>query len=69
MNLDSGKTFKWTDQTIPLPALKSVMEKWQTGMHGKGWKTQFRDNHDQPRMLSRLGGIGILPKGWQFVCI
>ncbi len=60
MDLDGGETFKWNDRTIPVAALKAVMTKWQTGLFGRGWNALFWDNHDQPRMLSRLGDEGDL---------
>lgn len=60
MDLDGGETFKWNDKTIPLTGLKEVMTKWQEGLYGRGWNALFWDNHDQPRMLSRLGDEGEL---------
>lgn len=58
MDLDGGETFKWTDRTIPLAGLKRVMAKWQQGLSHTGWNALFWNNHDQPRMLSRLGDEG-----------
>jgi oligo-1,6-glucosidase len=58
MDLDGGETFKWSDRTIPLLRLKSVMTKWQRGLAHRGWNALFWNNHDQPRMLSRLGDEG-----------
>jgi len=58
MDLDGGETFKWTDQRIPLIPLKKVMSKWQQGLEGSGWNALFWCNHDQPRMVSRLGDEG-----------
>jgi oligo-1,6-glucosidase len=60
MDLDGGETFKWTDRTIPVRALKEVMTKWQLGLAGQGWNGLFWNNHDQPRMVSRLGDEGAL---------
>lgn len=60
MDLDGGETFKWTDRTIPLAELKRVMGKWQRGLEKKGWNALFWNNHDQPRMLSRMGCEGAL---------
>lgn len=60
MDLDGGETFKWNDQVIPLPELKKVMAKWQQGLEQRGWNALFWNNHDQPRMLSRLGDEGEL---------
>lgn len=60
MDLDGGETFKWNDRRIPVPALKQVMTKWQIGMHAQGWNALFWNNHDQPRMVSRLGDEGEL---------
>ncbi|MDR1293073.1 MAG: alpha-glucosidase [Clostridiales Family XIII bacterium] len=58
MDLDGGETFKWNDRGIPLPRLKSVMAKWQEGLAHRGWNALFWNNHDQPRMISRLGDEG-----------
>ncbi|MDR1272069.1 MAG: alpha-glucosidase [Clostridiales Family XIII bacterium] len=58
MDLDGGETFKWNDRTIPLLRLKNVMAKWQQGLAHSGWNALFWNNHDQPRMLSRLGDEG-----------
>lgn len=60
MDLDGGESFKWTDRTIPVPALKQVMTKWQLGLYKQGWNGLFWNNHDQPRMVSRLGDEGFL---------
>lgn len=55
MDLDGGQTFKWNDKKIPLTDLKQVMSKWQTELEGCAWNSLYWCNHDQPRMLSRLG--------------
>jgi len=55
MNLDGGEDFKWNHDKIRLSELKAVMSKWQTGLKGKAWNSLYWCNHDQPRMLSRLG--------------
>jgi oligo-1,6-glucosidase len=34
------------------------MTKWQEGLEGSGWNALCWNNHDQPRMLSRLGDEG-----------
>ena len=36
--------------------LKEIFTHWQVGMHeGNGWNALFWCNHDQPRIVSRLG--------------
>lgn len=55
MDLDGGETFKWNDRKIKLTELKQVLTKWQTELNGKAWNSLYWCNHDQPRMLSRLG--------------
>lgn len=55
MDLDGGETFKWNDRKIKLTELKEVLSKWQTELEGKAWNSLYWCNHDQPRMLSRLG--------------
>lgn len=60
MDIDGGETFKWNDCAISISKLKNVMAKWQQGMHGKAHNALFWNNHDQPRMVSRLGNEGSL---------
>lgn len=55
MDLDGGESFKWNDRKIKLSELKQVLSKWQTQLQGKAWNSLYWCNHDQPRMLSRLG--------------
>lgn len=58
MDLDGGESFKWNDRRISLPELKQVLTKWQQELHGKAWNSLYWCNHDQPRMISRLGDEG-----------
>lgn len=58
MDLDGGETFKWNERRILLPALKEVLDRWQAGLEGVGWNALFWCNHDQPRIVSRLGDEG-----------
>lgn len=55
MDLDGGESFKWNHKKIKLTDLKRVMSKWQTELEGKAWNSLYWCNHDQPRMLSRMG--------------
>lgn len=55
MDLDGGESFKWNLKKIRLTELKKIMSKWQTELEGKAWNSLFWCNHDQPRILSRLG--------------
>lgn len=55
MDLDGGETFKWNDRKIDLVELKEVLTKWQVSLMGKAWNSLYWCNHDQPRMLSRMG--------------
>lgn len=38
-----------------LVKLKKVYNNWQTKLFGKGWNTNYIENHDQPRNISRYG--------------
>ncbi|GHU98010.1 glucohydrolase [Spirochaetia bacterium] len=58
MDLDGGETFKWNNRKIPIPELKQVLTKWQDGLEGKAWNSLYWCNHDQPRIVSRLGDEG-----------
>lgn len=55
MDLDGGETFKWNERKIDLTELKATLSKWQTELYGKAWNSLYWCNHDQPRILSRLG--------------
>ncbi len=55
MDLDGGESFKWNHRKIRLTELKEVMSKWQTQLQDKAWNSLYWCNHDQPRIVSRLG--------------
>lgn len=55
MDLDGGESFKWSDRKINLVELKEILTKWQKSLMGKAWNSLYWCNHDQPRMLSRMG--------------
>ena len=46
---------KEAETELDLPAFKDIMNKWQTGLHRKGWNALFIENHDKPRIVSTLG--------------
>lgn len=47
---------KWALMEPDRMALKKLFEAWQTGMQdGNGWNALFWCNHDQPRIVSRMG--------------
>ena len=53
--LDGGESFKWNDQKINLVELKEVLSRWQNKLFGRAWNSLYWCNHDQPRIVSRLG--------------
>lgn len=55
MDLDGGETFKWNERKIRLTDLKATLSKWQNELHNKAWNSLYWCNHDQPRIVSRLG--------------
>ena len=55
MDLDSGEMGKWSLNPVPLPALRETLSRWQTELHGRGWNSLYWNNHDQPRVVSRMG--------------
>lgn len=47
---------KWELMEPDISALKELFDIWQVGMQqAKGWNAVFWCNHDQPRIISRLG--------------
>jgi oligo-1,6-glucosidase len=58
VELDGGESFKWNDRKIKLVELKEVFSRWQTVLHDRAWNSLYWCNHDQPRIVSRLGDEG-----------
>jgi oligo-1,6-glucosidase len=58
VELDGGETFKWNDRKINLVELKEVFSRWQTVLYNRAWNSLYWCNHDQPRIVSRLGDEG-----------
>ena len=55
LKVDYANGEKWTQASFDFLQLKSIFNHWQQGMSGKGWSALFWCNHDQPRIVSRLG--------------
>ncbi|NOH97661.1 alpha,alpha-phosphotrehalase [Vibrio sp. 99-70-13A1] len=55
LKVDYTNGEKWTNAPFDFLQLKSIFNHWQTGLNGKGWGALFWCNHDQPRIVSRLG--------------
>ena len=56
MDLDNAEDgSKWSDRRIPLLDLKRNFSNWQRKLYGKAWNSLYWCNHDQPRVVSRLG--------------
>ena len=47
-----------TDRPNGLRDLKQVMTRWQKGLEGRAWNSNYLSNHDQPRQVSRYGDDG-----------
>ena len=57
MLLDRGGDL-WQYHGYDLTDLKRVFRHWQKGLEGDGWNSNYLNNHDQPRMVSRFGDDG-----------
>lgn len=55
MTLDFGEHGKWSAKPIPFVPLKKILSKWQYELEGHAWNSLYWENHDQPRIVSRLG--------------
>ena len=55
MGLDGEGDFKWSTKHIPIVPLKENLTKWQLGLDEVAWNSLYFCNHDQPRIVSRLG--------------
>ena len=59
LKIDYKDGAKWALQEPDIGALKKLFAIWQEGMAaGGGWNAVFWCNHDQPRIVSRLGDDG-----------
>lgn len=43
------------DPEFTLPEIKAIFGKWETALGDKGWQNTYFGNHDNPRIVSRLG--------------
>ncbi len=50
------------DPEFTLPQIKAIFAHWDTQLGEKGWQNVYFGNHDNPRILSRLGNTGIYHK-------
>lgn len=56
LKVDYPNGEKWTEAPFDFMQLKEILTHWQVGMDkGNGWNALFWCNHDQPRIVSRLG--------------
>ena len=55
VGLDGDAEFKWSTRKMPLVPLKENLTKWQKGLDGVAWNSLYFCNHDQPRVINRLG--------------
>jgi oligo-1,6-glucosidase len=61
MGLDSKPGDSSSRESIvkwKLADLKEVTTRWQKDIEGKGWNSNYLNNHDQPRQVSRFGNDG-----------
>lgn len=59
LKIDYKDGKKWELMEPDLMRLKGLFETWETGMQeAGGWNALFWCNHDQPRIVSRLGDEG-----------
>lgn len=60
LKIDYKDGQKWELMEPDLGRLKELLGTWQEGMQqGNGWSAVFWCNHDQPRIVSRLGEEGV----------
>ncbi len=64
MDVDNGTYGKWTDKRFDLLDVKRVVSRWQEGLYGKAWNSQYLGNHDQARCVSRFGDTST-PLFWE----
>jgi oligo-1,6-glucosidase len=55
VDLDNDETGKWCKKPMSIPELKENLSKWQRELDEVSWNSLYFNNHDQPRVVSRLG--------------
>ncbi|OLQ91973.1 alpha,alpha-phosphotrehalase [Vibrio panuliri] len=55
LKVDYPNGEKWSKAPFDFIQLKQIFNHWQTGLSNNGWGALFWCNHDQPRVVSRLG--------------
>jgi oligo-1,6-glucosidase len=58
MGVDHTDGDKWRQKPIDLVEMKGIIERWQLGLQGRAWNSNYLMNHDQPRSVSRFGDDG-----------
>lgn len=59
LKIDYKDGEKWSVMDFDFMELKNILDSWQKGMQeGNGWNALFWCNHDQPRIVSRIGNDG-----------
>jgi oligo-1,6-glucosidase len=56
------QSFIAPDPEFTLPQIKAIFAHWDTQLGEKGWQNVYFGNHDNPRILSRLGDTGTFHK-------
>ncbi len=64
MEVDNDVHGKWSSRRFSLRDMKRVVGRWQEGLHGKAWNSQYLGNHDQARCVSRFGDTST-PLYWE----
>ena len=57
VQVDHGAA-KWDQRPHDLRLLKASLGRWQEGLADGGWNSLYWNNHDRPRVVSRLGDDG-----------
>lgn len=55
INIDNDENGKWCKIPMNLPKFKKNLEKWQKELDETSWNSIYINNHDQPRVVSRIG--------------
>ncbi|MFV0320860.1 MAG: glycoside hydrolase family 13 protein [Alphaproteobacteria bacterium] len=58
MDLDHGDGGYWTGKKIDVNEWRNRYSRWHKGLYNKGWQSNYIQNHDQARAVSRFGDDG-----------
>jgi len=60
LDVEPGSPYgRFSTGKLDIVGLKKLMTRWQKGLERRGWNSNYLNNHDQARQVSRFGDDGV----------